>query len=231
MQTISQVWQQHRNATTPSPSEAAVKAQMPVWSLEQALAFLERKGRELYGEHFRIYAGDHALLYRLLVYLVGDRQEAEKQGLSLRKGILLTGPIGCGKTSLMTILRLFCPAEERYRIKSCREVSFEFHREGYEVIGRYSQPVLQGGKFSGAMLFDDLGTEQPLSHYGNTCNVMGEILLSRYELFSCRGIKTHLTTNLTSAEIEKSYGPRVRSRMREMFNLVSFDSSVRDKRR
>jgi DNA replication protein DnaC len=42
---------------------------------------------------------------------------------------------------------------------------------------------------------------------------------------------THLTTNLSSGEIEQYYGNRVRSRMREMFNVVGFRGGVRDKRR
>ena len=41
---------------------------------------------------------------------------------------------------------------------------------------------------------------------------------------------THLTTNFNSSEIEQIYGPRVRSRMREMFNLVSFSNNSGDKR-
>jgi DNA replication protein DnaC len=44
------------------------------------------------------------------------------------------------------------------------------------------------------------------------------------------GIKTHITTNLNAAEIEERYGERVRSRMREQFNLISFNSSSKDKR-
>jgi len=60
--------------------------------------------------------------------------------------------------------------------------------------------------------------------------VMGEILLSRYDLFISKGIPTHVTTNLSASEIEEKYGNRVRSRMREMFNLVAFDKNAPDKR-
>ena len=59
---------------------------------------------------------------------------------------------------------------------------------------------------------------------------MAEILLSRYDLFVSKGIPTHLTTNLSASEIEDKYGNRVRSRMREMFNLVAFDKNAGDKR-
>jgi hypothetical protein len=39
-----------------------------------------------------------------------------------------------------------------------------------------------------------------------------------------------MTTNLSSSEIEDYYGLRVRSRLREMFNLIAFPSSTKDKR-
>jgi DNA replication protein DnaC len=59
---------------------------------------------------------------------------------------------------------------------------------------------------------------------------MAEILLSRYDYFISKKLKTHLTTNLSASEIETQYGNRVRSRMRQMFNLVAFDRETRDKR-
>ena len=62
---------------------------------------------------------------------------------------------------------------------------------------------------------------------------MGEVLLSRYELYlqTKQKIKTHATTNLGADELEERYGHRVRSRMRELFNLVSFDEGAGDKRK
>ena len=59
---------------------------------------------------------------------------------------------------------------------------------------------------------------------------MAEILLSRYDLFIQKGILTHITTNLSASELESMYGSRVRSRMREMFNLVAFKRNAKDKR-
>jgi hypothetical protein len=39
-----------------------------------------------------------------------------------------------------------------------------------------------------------------------------------------------LTTNLAASEIETAYGNRVRSRLRSMVNLISFDKTTKDKR-
>ena len=60
---------------------------------------------------------------------------------------------------------------------------------------------------------------------------MGEILLSRYDLFLQRKIRTHATTNLNAQELEERYGNRVRSRMRQLFNLIAFDEQSIDKRK
>ncbi len=95
---------------------------------------MESKGKELFGKHFNIHNQDRELLFKLLIYIIRDKENAERLNIQLNKGILLSGPVGCGKTSLMNILRFFLPIDSRYVMKSCRDVSLEFIREGYEVI-------------------------------------------------------------------------------------------------
>jgi hypothetical protein len=60
---------------------------------------------------------------------------------------------------------------------------------------------------------------------------MAQILLSRYDYFIYRRMITHVTTSLTSKEIEDRYGKEVRSRCREMFNLISFSAASPEKRK
>ncbi|MFZ2906283.1 MAG: ATPase [Cyclobacteriaceae bacterium] len=184
------------------------------------LSFFEKRGKELYGEKFKIRKEDHDILYKLLVYFLKDEEEAKRLGIELQKGILLTGPIGCGKTSLMNLMRFVPPPERNHIMKPCRDVSFEFIQEGYEVIWRYSR-LSFNNSHPKIYCFDDLGTEQNLKYFGNECNVMGEILLSRYEYFISQKMITHITSNLSASEIESLYGNRVRSRLREMFNLFT----------
>ena len=70
-----------------------------------------------------------------------------------------------------------------------------------------------------------------MKYFDNETNVMAEILLSRYDLLINRKIQTHITTNLSTTELEAAYGNRVRSRMRQMFNLIAFDAETLDKRK
>ncbi len=130
----------------------------------------------------------------------------------------------------MTLMKYLATPQNKFYVKSCREVSFEFIKEGYEVINRYSKPSTHQSK-AGIICFDDLGTENNLKYFGNECNVMGEILLSRYDLFIIKKVKTHLTTNLSASELEHHYGNRVRSRLGEPFNLTGFNNNSKDKRR
>jgi len=196
------------------------------WCLEQ----LTKRGQEQFGPHFRIYKEDHDLIRRLLVYFLADKPKADQLGIDLTKGIVLTGPIGCGKTSLMTLMKFVSPPDRNFTLKSTRDVSYDFIQDGYEVIHRYSR-LSYNATGPRAYCFDDLGAEQALKYYGNECNVMAEIILSRYDHYISNDMLTHLTTNLSATETETMYGPRVRSRMREMFNLLSFNEPLRDKRR
>jgi hypothetical protein len=194
--------------------------------------FLHFKGIELYGKHFRLYEEDLAVILQLISAVLKDEKVAEGFSLDLEKGILLVGPVGCGKTSLMNLLRYLLPLDFRHRLHSCREISFEYSRDGHTAIHRYTKGSFSAKKFDPIIYcFDDLGLENETHHYGHTCSVMVEILLSRYDYYHSFGMQTHLTTNLNSSEIEKQYGLRVRSRLREMFNLVAFPGDAEDKRK
>lgn len=204
--------------------EGGIKGEGFLW----CLSFLEKRGKELYGEKFKIHEDDHEIIFKLIVYFLNDEANAKQFDLDLQKGILLTGPIGCGKTSLMNLMKFVPKRERNHIIKSCRDISFEFIQEGYEIIWRYSRMSFNDNHPK-IYCFDDLGAEQSLRYYGNECNVMGEILLSRYDLYISQGMITHITTNLSASELENLYGNRIRSRMREMFNLIV--SSANDKRK
>ncbi len=201
-----------------------------LYDYDDAWHWLERKGRQTFGNHFRLYEEDRLVINQLLCYFFRDVPVAEQLNIRLNKGILLSGPVGCGKTSLMSLLRHVPQDPFRHIMKSCRDISFEFIKDGPDVIQRYSTHSFYNAR-PRAICFDDLGTEKNLKYFGNECNVMAEIILSRYDLFVTRSMLTHLNTNLSAGELEAAYGRRVRSRLREMFNLISFDNNCKDKRR
>jgi DNA replication protein DnaC len=193
------------------------------------LRWIERKGIELYGARFRIIEYDHPVIYRLIAYFLRDEQTAFQFGIDLNKGILLAGPVGCGKTTMMNIMKHLTKAEHKFIVKPCRNIGIEFINDGYGIILKYSQGTPDRYQ-PRIYCLDDLGVENNLKYYGNECNVIAEVLLSRYDIFISKRIPTHITTNLSASEIETHYGIRVRSRLREMMNLIAYDKNTKDKR-
>lgn len=199
------------------------------YSYDEVLNWVEKKGQELYGSHFKIMEVDLPVIYRLIAYFLKDEETAFRYNLDLAKGLIISGPVGCGKTSLLNIMKYLTPPPNKFTVKPCRDISFEFIKDGYEVIHRYANGKLYSSEPK-LFCFDDLGVENNLKYYGNECNVMAEILLSRYDIFISKRIPTHITTNLSASEIEQHYGIRVRSRLREICNLIAFDNKTTDKR-
>lgn len=121
----------------------------------------------------------------------------------------------------------------KFRTHTCREVSFEYASNGIQTILDYSKESFSvyNTKKPLSKLFDDLGTERSIKHFGNEMNIMAEILISRYEYYTSHNMQTYITTNLGANDIGEIYGERVKSRLREMCNLISFDNESHDKRK
>lgn len=193
------------------------------YDFKETVRYLQTQGKRMYGGKFKIHMEDIKLLHKFIIYMIHEEGQCKKHNIDLKKGILLIGPVGCGKTSWMKLIQTILFKHEHFPVKSARNIAHEFNQEGFEIISRY-------GARKTTLCLDDIGVEQNIKFYGNECNTIAEILLHRYELMQTHQIITHATTNLTANEIEKIYGTRVRSRLRSMFNLISFPSTAKDKR-
>jgi DNA replication protein DnaC len=166
-----------------------------------------------------------------MLLLYSDQNSGATIGLDINKGLLISGSIGCGITSLMKLMSYLASQKIKYEMIPTRNIVNNFNASGFEVLEKYNETK--------NYCFDDLGVEPTGCHYTKECNVMGEILLSRHDLYinSKNSVversrsKTHITTNLNAEELETRYGSRVRSRLREMFNLIGFDELTKDKRK
>lgn len=149
-----------------------------------------------------------------------------QENVSLRKGLLVFGSFGTGKTTsfniIQNIAKQYHVADLWFPSISAEEVvaKFNVERNKEDVIQYYSK---------GVFLFDDLGAEMT----GNNCFQYGKeeifirILLNRYRNFERYGTKTHITTNLGLAEIETRYGQQISDRFIQMFNLLKLDGVSR----
>lgn len=204
------------------------------FTAEQFLSWCIMRYEKNYECRFNVDSGNEFIIELLSWYFTRD-DRFTAAGYSFAKGIMLYGPVGCGKTS---IFKLFsCNPVSSYALISCRKVASDYSKIGSEAIDEYSgylQPVISTDYFkhrSFGICFDDLGTEEIKKNYGNEANVMADILLNRYDSQLSMKNKTHLTTNLNAEQIEQMYGARVRSRSREMFNIILFNEEAPDRRK
>ena len=201
----------------------------------QLLAFLEETAG------FVVDEDNRAIADALCKYFAQDPEfEKLNPGYKLSKGILLFGGVGVGKTLLMQLFRN--NQKQSYQVVACQDVEATYAKNGPDFnpqtgdvglkryFGLTSTPTKnQYGHNTLGFLFDDLGQEiASTKYFGTERNVMEEVLSQRYKngLFDA----THITTNLTGDQIETAYGLRVRDRMREMFNQLSFPGKAKSRR-
>lgn len=109
-----------------------------VYDFNKCLAFIKSQGKTHYSQSSKINILDIPTIYKLIIYMIKDQKTALKEQIDLSKGILLSGPIGCGKTSIMHLIRPFTSNYSDYKIKTCRELSFEFAKSGFDAINKYT---------------------------------------------------------------------------------------------
>ncbi|MBK8516100.1 MAG: ATPase [Saprospiraceae bacterium] len=187
----------------------------------------------MFGQNFRLFQEDKKVLMLLYGYYTGDPQLCKFYSIDLNKGLFLTGRTGVGKTVHIRLLRRFLDIKERFKIKTCHQLSLEYMEQGSNVLmlyGRNYVDYIDRNNINQSYCFDDLGTEVEVKHYGTQTNVMAQVILMRYNLFQNNKVLTHFTSNLTADQIEKYYGDRVRSRLKEMCNWIEYSSDSPDKR-
>ena len=184
---------------------------------------------------------DNENIVRLLCQYVSEDPAFETAGYSHKKGILLFGGVGVGKTFLLEFFQN--NQKQSYQLVTCQDVEATYAKAGVDgdaktgskgiskYFGLHSLSVANKfGQKTLGFFFDDLGQEVTNTKYfGTERNVMQEVLTMRYRngLFT----STHLTTNLSGDQIKDVYGVRVADRMREMFNIIAFPSSAKSRRR
>lgn len=157
----------------------------------------------------------------------------EQAGHSLKKGILLLGNVGVGKTDILRAFefnRVQC-----FQTITCGEVSAMVKDKGANYWDTYTGFIPGHGGTDRyflqpniGWLFDDLGTEHPVTDYGTKIDPLAAIIHERYKRKEKIPFSSmHLTTNLNGDMIEQRYDLRIRSRIREMFNVITLGGSDR----
>ncbi|MFD2921994.1 hypothetical protein ACFS6H_19900 [Terrimonas rubra] len=147
------------------------------------------------------------LIKALCFFFSEDERFESELGYNLQKGLLIRGISGLGKTFLIKLLL----NNERKPVSqiSMIEVSREIKDNGF-----YTPPE------NAILNIDDVGTEQTeVNYYGTKINWFKEFIES-YHLQSKAFNRLIISTNNNSEQLEQMYGFRVRSRLKEMFNVI-----------
>jgi hypothetical protein len=177
---------------------------------------------------------DNEPIYKLLFDYFLD---IPNQAIDYRKGILLIGGVGPGKSTIFRQFQKFLTVLNHpnfFRMTESRLITRDFLRDGIEGLEKWTfnyQQNQHGVTLPQpfALCIDDLGLEaQEISNYGQKVDVISEIMADRYQLFINRGIKTHAITNLAD-DLKKNYDERINDRFREMFNVVKLTGKSRRK--
>lgn len=152
---------------------------------------------------------------------------SNKSELDKKKGIMLMGKPGTGKTTAMSIMREFLACyKQGFMIRHAGDIVNDYNKKGADGICLYTynnNGVYRSNKPIDLMI-DDLGREPQGVNYGARMNVMQHILETRYALGrEYRDMRTHITTNLTREEITNKYGNHVMDRLGEMANIIEID--------
>lgn len=143
---------------------------------------------------------------------------------SHRFGILMTGPCGNGKTTMMYAIR------KVIHYLAAKQSSVLFPRYRTEIPILSAKEIVNGIVINGQnyrhidiLMIDDLGHEPTeVMRYGMIHTPIIDLLESRY----ARQKYTIVTTNLREEEIRPKYGNRIADRFCEMMHTIKFDGDT-----
>lgn len=208
------------------------------WKHAQKRASLELK------EGFIVDDENKATVAAFVAYFTGNVELMREHGMEPRKGLIIFGNPGSGKSMLFRILRDCLQSdapvqigervlrERNFFLKSsfltCEHMAKLYMLKGEGELHKFGQKAvvkINDEYQCHHACFDDLGAEEVRINFGNVKEVMVDLINERYDLFLAHGLKTHFTTNLNPDQIEKRYSTRIRSRLKHMCNVLSLGIS------
>lgn len=191
---------------------------------------IENVAREICPEFAIETDFDKAMYNSMVLYF----NKSENSPWDVKKGLLIMGDVGTGKTICM---RVMAKIYKSFRMVETRHITRDAISKPQRIVdmyGRMSFKLTPGGSAVREMpynyCFDDLGLEPTtISNYGNKIPVMSEILLDRYKMFVESGMITHCTTNLSADNLGEVYGSRIKDRLRQMMNVIVFEGNSKRK--
>lgn len=144
-----------------------------------------------------------------LIPILCDEANWETHGIHPRKGLLLYGMTGVGKTYALDAYIRRTGKNAGHRI-DCEKIEMGVSLYGTHYFERFLQDH---------MVWNDLGEEGKIMMYmGTTIKPAQSIIMNRHMRFPT--LFTNFTTNLTPEGLENKYGDRVFSRLQQMCTFI-----------
>lgn len=160
-----------------------------------------------YGKKLILHADNTPLIRAICFFFSKDERFETELKFDLNKGLLIRGVSGLGKTYLFRCI-------EKNDIRPIDIVSMIDISENVKEEGSYNV------EYKNTLYLDDVGTEEPVvNHYGTKINWFKNFI-EMYYLKNKPFNRLVISTNNSFDEIEGKYGFRVRSRVKDMFNII-----------
>lgn len=165
------------------------------------------------GETFSLTQENITVFEELIKYFEGFTGEFD-----LNRSIFLNGEKGTGKSFLLELFRLSVPLGRRFKRMHAKKLASLYATGGSAAIVPFE---------TGALLIDDIATEDVKTSFGSKENVIEYLISMRYDEWQRKGLMTHFTGNVDKKIIEDTYGERTWSRLVEMSNMQIFTGEDR----
>lgn len=186
------------------------KEMRELWTAQGFYSYLRYVSRETFNKELLCNDQTLPLIKTWCYFLSEDPRFETELGYKFGKGLLLRGISGLGKTFIAE-----CLQNNPYKpigIESMISISEEVCKEGEYTL-----------KKRRILYLDDVGTEEPVINYFGTKIRWFKDFLEMYYLKTKDYRNIVISTNNNFDELEDKYGFRVRSRIKDIFNIVDLD--------
>lgn len=191
------------------------------YTYEFLMDAIKRRSQKYFDTVLEINESNERYIKSLCYFLSDDVRFESEMGYSFKKGLLIRGKYGVGKTHAIKCLA----ANEKHPIAmySMLKIEDEVRSEG-EFNAMFAITPFESSAI-GMMYIDDVGTEEEtVNHYGSKINWF-KTFIEKKDMQPQLHNRIIISTNLTFDEIEDKYGGRVRSRMAGMFNIITVEGN------
>lgn len=204
------LWQNSQREKEKSDEKERLEDLKKKYSARTMFNLMQWTSENEFGKKLIMNDDNKKFITALCFFFSNDGRFETELGFSFRKGLLIRGVSGLGKTHLMK-----CISKNELNpilILSMLEITDEIKSEGeYEI-------RMNGNK---SIYLDDVGTEElVVNHFGTKISFFKNFI-ENYYLRNRIYNKLIISTNNNFSEIENKYGFRVRSRMKDMFNIIN----------